>query len=108
MSLAVVTLNKGRGAHLARLLEGLAKGRAPDRCIVVEMGGDTTPLPPLPFPVERIPLAGEGLPLAAARNAGRRAAGAAGHAKAAGYKWDTINQTVLDTYLRVIERRSGR
>ncbi len=77
MSLAVVTLNKGRGAHLARLLEGLAKGRAPDRCIVVEMGGDTTPLPPLPFPVERVPLAGEGLPLAAARNAGRRAAGEA-------------------------------
>ena len=38
----------------------------------------------------------------------RRAAGAAGHAKAAGYKWDTINQAVLDTYLRVIERRSGR
>ncbi|RZM32807.1 MAG: glycosyltransferase family 1 protein [Sphingomonas sp.] len=38
----------------------------------------------------------------------RRAAGDAGHAKAAGYKWDTINQTVLDTYLRVIERRSQR
>jgi glycosyltransferase involved in cell wall biosynthesis len=38
----------------------------------------------------------------------RRAAGAAGHAKAAGYKWDTINQTVLDTYLRVLARRAAR
>ena len=75
MSVAVVTLNKGRGAHLARLLEGLGRGQAPDRCIVVEMGGDNSPLPTLPFPVERVFLAGEGLPLAAARNAGRRAAG---------------------------------
>lgn len=38
----------------------------------------------------------------------RRAAGDAGHAKAAGYKWDTINQTVLDTYLRVLARRAAR
>ena len=35
----------------------------------------------------------------------RLAAGRAGHAKAAGYRWDTINQTVLDTYLAVLERR---
>lgn len=75
MSVAVVTLNKGRGTHLARLLEGLARGRAPDRCIVVEMGGDDGPLPALPFPVERVPFASAGLPLAASRNAGRRAAG---------------------------------
>ena len=37
----------------------------------------------------------------------RVAAGAAGHAKAAGYRWDTINQAVLDTYLRVIARRAA-
>ena len=37
----------------------------------------------------------------------RAAAGAAGHAEAATYRWDTINQTVLDTYLRVIARRAA-
>jgi phosphatidylinositol alpha 1,6-mannosyltransferase len=38
----------------------------------------------------------------------RLAAGRAGHAKAAGYRWETINQAVLDTYLKVIARRSGQ
>lgn len=74
MSTAVITLNKGRGAHLARLLEGLGRGAPPDACIVVEMGGDDEPLPDLSFPIERVAFAREGLPLAAARNAGRRAA----------------------------------
>jgi phosphatidylinositol alpha 1,6-mannosyltransferase len=37
----------------------------------------------------------------------RRSAGAAGHAEGATYQWDTINQTVVDTYLRVIARRAG-
>lgn len=73
MSTAVITLNKGRGAHLARLLEGLARGEGPDACIVVEMGDDDAALPALPFPVERIAFPSVGLPLAAARNAGRRA-----------------------------------
>lgn len=71
---SVVTLNKGRGAHLARLLEGLARGAPPAECVVVEMGGDEGPLPDPGCPLRRIPLAQEGLPLAAARNAGRRAA----------------------------------
>ena len=35
----------------------------------------------------------------------RIAAGRVGHANAAGYRWDAINQAVLDTYLKVIERR---
>jgi glycosyltransferase involved in cell wall biosynthesis len=35
----------------------------------------------------------------------RLAAGRAGHAKAAGYRWETINQAVLDTYLKVMARR---
>lgn len=74
MSTAVVTLNKGRGAHLARLLEGLERGTPPEACVVVEMGGDDTPLAERSFPIARIPFAHGGLPLAAARNAGRRAA----------------------------------
>ena len=71
---SVVTLNKGRRPHLLRLLEGLARGTPPDECIVVEMGDDESPLPALPFRVRRVMLEGEGLPLAAARNAGRAAA----------------------------------
>ena len=70
----VITLNKGRDAHLARLLEGLARGPHPEACIVVEMGSAPEPLPDLGLPVRRIVLDAPGLPLARARNAGRRAA----------------------------------
>jgi len=35
----------------------------------------------------------------------RLAAGRAGHARAADYRWETINQAVLDTYLKVMARR---
>jgi phosphatidylinositol alpha 1,6-mannosyltransferase len=35
----------------------------------------------------------------------RETMGWAGHDKAAGYKWDTINQAVLETYLEVMARR---
>lgn len=71
---SVITLNKGRRAHLLRLLEGLARGTPPAECIVVEMGGDTEPLSAQPFPVRVVDFRHDGLPLAAARNAGRRAA----------------------------------
>lgn len=74
MSVSVVTLNKGRGRHLVRLLEGLGRGSPPAEMVVVEMGGDEAPLPNLGFPVRRTHLRSRGLPLAAARNAGRRAA----------------------------------
>lgn len=37
----------------------------------------------------------------------RKSAGAAGHAAAATYQWERINQVVLDTYLKVLERRTG-
>ncbi|GJD96751.1 glycosyltransferase family 2 protein [Methylobacterium iners] len=73
-STSVVTLNKGRGAHLARLLEGLARGAPPDECIVVDMDSEPVPLPELGFPITRVALPSAGLPLARARNAGRRAA----------------------------------
>ncbi|WP_267356949.1 MULTISPECIES: galactosyltransferase-related protein [unclassified Methylobacterium] len=74
MSATVITLNKGRDAHLARLLEGLARGAPPATCVVVEIGDAPAALPDLPFPVERVLFPYAGLPLAAARNAGRRAA----------------------------------
>ncbi|MET0308938.1 MAG: glycosyltransferase family 1 protein [Sphingomonas sp.] len=38
----------------------------------------------------------------------RTSAGTAGHAKAQAYKWDAINQSVLDTYLEVMARREAR
>jgi phosphatidylinositol alpha 1,6-mannosyltransferase len=42
-----------------------------------------------------------------ARDPGLRAAmGAAGHAKAAGYEWDRVNQVVLDAYLDVMAGRA--
>ncbi|NEU12917.1 glycosyltransferase family 2 protein [Methylobacterium sp. BTF04] len=73
----VITLNKGRDAHLARLLEGLGRGPHPAECIVVEMGRAPAPLPACGFPIRRIVLDSDGLPLARARNAGRRAAATA-------------------------------
>ena len=37
----------------------------------------------------------------------RRAAGEAGHARAAGYRWDAVNQAVLDAYLETMARRGA-
>lgn len=74
MSVTIITLNKGRDAHLARLLEGLSRGSHPAECIVVEMGSDPIPLPDHGFPVRRVVMTSDGLPLARARNAGRQAA----------------------------------
>jgi glycosyltransferase involved in cell wall biosynthesis len=74
VSVSVITLNKGRDAHLARLLEGLSRGGTFAECIVVEMGAEPPPLPDHGFPVRRIVLDSPGLPLARARNAGRAAA----------------------------------
>lgn len=71
---SVITLNKGRDTHLARLLEGLGRGTPPAECVVVEMGANPPPLGDHGFPIRRIALPSEGLPLARARNVGRRAA----------------------------------
>lgn len=71
----LITLNKGRDAHLARLLEGVARGPHPEACVIVEMGAEPAPLPDYGFPIRRIVLGSDGLPLARARNAGRQAAG---------------------------------
>lgn len=74
MGTSVITLNKGRRAHLLRVIEGLGRGPVPDELVVVEMGGDDAALPEPGFPVRRIFLDRGDLPLAAARNAGRQAA----------------------------------
>ncbi|WP_158810792.1 glycosyltransferase family 2 protein [Beijerinckia sp. L45] len=70
-STSVITINRNREAHLARLIEGLDRGAAPLECIVVDMGSSTTRTDGF---VRHVPLPGHGLPLASARNAGRRAA----------------------------------
>ena len=69
---SVITINKGRDAHLRRLLEGLGQGLPPHEIVVVEMGASGPAR--VAEGVLRVPLPGDGLPLAKARNAGRRAA----------------------------------
>lgn len=67
--LSVLTLAKGRAGHLANLIEGLRRGeRAPDELIVINMGSERTELPSAYFPIRMERIAGEALPLAAARN----------------------------------------
>lgn len=67
---SVLTLVKGRGEHLRRLLAGLAEGtRRPAECIVVNMGSEALSLPEVNFPVRVHEFPRDGLPLAAARNA---------------------------------------
>jgi hypothetical protein len=71
---AVVTLTRGRDAHLRRQRAGLAAD-PPDLHVVVGMGEE----PAVPgATVLRVPVPDTGLPLAAARNAGVAAALAAG------------------------------
>ena len=74
-AVSVLTLVKGRDAHLRHLLAGLDRGtRRPDRCVVVDMGASPAVLPSCGFPVLRHRLPSAGLPLAAARNAAARLA----------------------------------
>ncbi len=70
----VLTLVKGRAAHLARLIEGLRRSEVlPLEVIVVDMDGGWV-APVVPFPIRIISMVKTGLPLAAARNAAARAA----------------------------------
>ena len=71
---SVITINRGRGAHLVRLLQGLARGQPPDECVVVTMGQDDNGVPDPAVPIQQVALPGDGLPLAEARNRGREAA----------------------------------
>ena len=65
-------MNHGRDEHLARCLEGVARGlRVPDETIVVAMDGRTPSLPP---GVTVVHAPDDGLALARARNLGRQKA----------------------------------
>ena len=68
-SLSALTMVRNRQAHLDRLVEGLTLSASPpDELIVIDMSDAPVTLPPLSFPVRVERLAGDALPLAAARN----------------------------------------
>lgn len=68
-TLSALTLVRNRQAHLDRLVEGLKlSASSPDELIVVDMSDAPARLPPVGFPVRVERLAGDALPLAAARN----------------------------------------
>ncbi|MCY4509133.1 MAG: glycosyltransferase, partial [Acidobacteria bacterium] len=70
-TVAVVTLAKGRPAHLRNVLLGLERQtQAPAEFIVAVMQDTPYDLPEVGFPVHQILVPGRELPLAAARNRG--------------------------------------
>lgn len=74
-SVSVVTLAKGRPAHLRNVLIGLERQtQAPVEFIVAVMQDALYDLPEAGFPVRQIRVTGTDLPLAAARNRGVEAA----------------------------------
>lgn len=74
MSVAVITLTRGRTAHLVELVRGLSRGRPPpDELAVAVMGGQDlgSAVPDTCFPIKwvRLEVTGDDpLPMAAARN----------------------------------------
>lgn len=76
--LSVITIVRNRARHLSRLIMGLAASDTlPRELIVVDMSDVPVELPQPGFPVGRIAIDSGNLPLAAARNAGARAASGA-------------------------------
>ncbi len=74
-SVSVVTLAGGRPDHLRNLVIGLSRQtQAPAELIVAVMQETVYDLPDAPFPVRQLMIAGDDLPLAAARNTAARAA----------------------------------
>lgn len=73
---SVVTIARGRAEHIANVVRGLARQTmVPRELIIGAMQPDLyTDLPPAPFPIRQLRIAGDDLPLAAARNAVARAA----------------------------------
>jgi GT2 family glycosyltransferase len=76
MSVSVLTIVKNRPGHLAQLVEGLRRSEVlPTELIIADMGSDPAVIAPdAPFPIRVVRMGGEGLPLAAARNAAASAA----------------------------------
>lgn len=76
MSISVLTIVRDRHGHLAQLVEGLKRSDvSPDELIIADMGSDpAVTAPDADFPIRIVRVAGEGLPLAAARNAAACAA----------------------------------
>ncbi|MFQ6552594.1 glycosyltransferase family 2 protein [Aestuariibius insulae] len=73
--LSVLTIARGRNAHLANMIEGLCRQKQmPRELVLVAMQDDLYPIPQTPFPVRQIRMPGAHLPLAAARNAAAAAA----------------------------------
>lgn len=75
MTISICTLAHGRAAHLANLVRGLAaQTRLPDELVVAVMQDRPYDMPDPGFPVRQIMMGGQGIPLAAGRNAAARAA----------------------------------
>ncbi len=67
---SVITLARGRGDHLVNVVHGLNRqSMLPAELIIAVMQDEPYSLPDTPFPVRQIHVAGNDLPLAAARNA---------------------------------------
>lgn len=72
---SVLTLSRGRTAHLRQLVEGLSRCRPlPAELVLIDMNDVPPPIQDVAFPIRRIALSGERLPLAAARNLAARSA----------------------------------
>jgi len=75
MGVSVLTLVKNRPLHLQRLIEGLERSDVvPDELVVVDMAENWSPPPVRSFPIHRVGMKSDRLPLAAARNAAAQAA----------------------------------
>ncbi|WP_242140381.1 galactosyltransferase-related protein [Sphingomonas sp. TREG-RG-20F-R18-01] len=69
MTVSVLTIVRGRSAHLANLIAGLARQtRPPDELVIAWMQDAPSPLPTTAFPVRSVLVPGDPMPLAAARN----------------------------------------
>ena len=75
MTASVLTIARGRAAHLANMVRGLGRQtERPVELVIVRMQAEPYDLPQVPFPVRQIELLRDSLPLAEARNIAAREA----------------------------------